>query len=160
MNLQDIFGTSSHLSATQECARAVVVFVYGLLLVRLAGRRVFGKWGALDIVVSVIVGSNLSRTVTGSAELGGTLLATTLLMVLHWVLAQAAAWRPWVSRLVEGASVRVLHRGQLDAQSLLRHCISEADLGEALRGAGLQDLSAAREITLEPSGKLSVLKES
>ena len=64
-----IFGVDAHLSWAQECARAVLVFAYGLLLVRVAGRRIFGKWSALDIIVSIVVGSNLSRALTGSAEL-------------------------------------------------------------------------------------------
>jgi hypothetical protein len=38
-----------------------------------AGRRVFGRWAALDIVVAIVVGSNLSRALTGAAQLGGTL---------------------------------------------------------------------------------------
>src|SRR5689334_3575340 len=83
-----VFGVQGHLLWWQECLRAMLVSAYGLALVRITGRRVFGKWSALDIIVSIIVGSNLSRTLTGGAPLGGTLAATTLLMALHWVLAQ------------------------------------------------------------------------
>ena len=60
-----IFGPLGHLTWWQECNRALVVFIYGLAIMRVAGRRVFGKWAALDIIVSVIVGSNLSRALTG-----------------------------------------------------------------------------------------------
>jgi len=60
-----VFG-GGPLSALQECVRTVLVFAYGLLLVRLAGRRIFGKWSALDIIVSIMVGSNLSRALTRS----------------------------------------------------------------------------------------------
>ena len=95
-----IFGQLGHLSWWQECDRALVVFIYGLAIVRVAGRRVFGKWAALDIIVSVIVGSNLSRALTGQASLGGTLAATTVLMVLHWVLAQAAARAAWLAGIL------------------------------------------------------------
>src|SRR4051794_9298062 len=98
MNLIDIFGATSHITWLQECARGVLIFFYGLALVRLAGRRVFGKWAALDIVVSIIVGSNLSRALTGNAELWGTLAATTLLILLHWILAHAAARSARLSR--------------------------------------------------------------
>lgn len=56
-----VFGPTGHVTGWQECDRALVVFIYGLAIVRIVGRRVFGKWAALDIIVSVIVGSNLSR---------------------------------------------------------------------------------------------------
>jgi uncharacterized membrane protein YcaP (DUF421 family) len=153
-----VFGPTGHVTWGQECARAVLVFAYGLALVRIAGRRVFGKWSALDIVVSIIIGSNLSRALTGSADLVGTLLATTLLMILHWVLARVAARSARLSRLIEGGAVQIARNGQLQATALQRQAVSEADLNEALRQSGLEDPSSARQIILEPSGKINVLK--
>lgn len=153
-----LFGTAGHMTWLQESARAGLLFAFGLAAVRLLGRRVFGKWAALDIIVSVIVGSNLSRALTGNAPLFGTMAATAALLALHWLLAQGAArWRT-VSRFVEGSPVRLFAGGRLDRDVKLRWSISDADVEEALRGAGLDHLAAARELVLEPSGKLSVLK--
>jgi uncharacterized membrane protein YcaP (DUF421 family) len=154
----EIFGTNSDLSWWQECARAVVILFYGLALVRVAGRRVFGKWSALDIVVSIIVGSNLSRALTGSASMMGTLLATTLLMLLHWILAQLAARSPRVSELLEGAQIVLVRDGKVDRARLRKQSISHADLNEALRQQSLEHVGHARLISLEPSGKITVLK--
>ncbi len=67
-----IFGRDDAVDTAQLVARACLIFVYGLVLVRLAGRRVFGRWSALDIIVSIVVGSNLSRALTGNAPLLGT----------------------------------------------------------------------------------------
>lgn len=158
MSLGDVFGTAGLMSWWQECLRALVIFVYGLALVRVAGRRVFGKWSALDIVVSVIVGSNLSRALTGSAPLSGTLAATTLLMVLHWVLAQAAARSPRVSGIVEGSPIELARGGMAGLEALTRHSISHHDLQEALRQSGVEHVDDTRLIVLEPSGKITVLK--
>lgn len=72
MDLSLIFSSIRDITWWQECARTLVVFGYGLVIVRIAGRRVFGKWAALDFIVSMIVGSSLSRAITGSAALGGT----------------------------------------------------------------------------------------
>jgi uncharacterized membrane protein YcaP (DUF421 family) len=157
--MDEIFGPTGEITWVQECARAVVIFLYGLVLVRLAGRRVFGKWSALDIVVSIIIGSNLSRALTGSAALWGTLAATTLLMAMHWVLAHAAARSALLSHVLEGRPVGLGARGQIHEAGRLRHAVSDADLNEALRAAGLDELSGARLIVLEPSGKISVLKD-
>ena len=48
--INNIFGGAAPIGWAQECARAALIFFYGLALVRLAGRRVFGKWAALDIM--------------------------------------------------------------------------------------------------------------
>lgn len=157
--LQALFGETGHIGWLQECARAVVIFVYGLVIIRLAGRRVFGKWAALDIIVSIIAGSSLSRALTGGADLFGTLAATSLLMVLHWVLARFVAVSPRLSRLIEGAPLTIAEAGAADAGRLVRHAVSDADLTEALHAAGLEDMSGARLVVLEPSGKISVLKD-
>lgn len=156
--LTQIFGSKHDLTVAQECARTVVIFVYGLAAVRITGRRVFGKWAALDIVVSIMVGSNLSRALTGSAPFAGTLAATAVLMVLHWLLAHAAArWRA-VSRLVEGAPIELVRQGRHDARISTRQAVSMADLEEAMRQKGLERIEDVHRIVLEPSGKLNVLK--
>ena len=41
---------------------------------------------------------------------------------------------------------------------MLRHGISEADINEALRQSGLTEPGPTRLVTLEPSGKITVLK--
>lgn len=156
--MDDIFGGSAPVTWAQECARAALIFFYGLALVRLAGRRVFGKWAALDIIVSVVIGSNLSRALTGNAPLFGTLAATTLMFALHWVLAHVAARFAPLSTLLEGRVVVLAEGGRPRPDALHRNAVTQADLDEALRGSGLTDLNQTRLLMLEPSGKISVLK--
>ena len=55
-DLDIVFGTMQHVTWWQECIRAIVVFGYGLLPVRLTVRRTFGRWSAPDIVISIILG--------------------------------------------------------------------------------------------------------
>ena len=127
-------------------------------MVRVAGRRVFGKWSALDIIVSIVVGSNLSRALTGNAPLWGTLAATTLLMALHWVLAHASALWPAASRVLEGRPIALAEASRLDETTRKLNAVSEADLNEALRQQGLSGLEKAERVTLEPSGRITIVK--
>jgi uncharacterized membrane protein YcaP (DUF421 family) len=156
MSLQDVFGGTGELTWLQECARAALIFFYGLFLFRIAGRRAFAKWSALDIIVSIVVGSNLSRALTGPVPLGGTLAATTLMMFLHWLFAKLAARSSSFSRLVEGSSVQLAQAGAVAREVLVKHAVSDADLIEAVRSVGLDDTSKTRVVI--PSGKISVLK--
>lgn len=162
-SMDTIFGVgalTTYVQWWQECARAALIFVYGFAVVRITGRRVFGKWAALDIIVSIVIGSNLSRALTGQAPLVGTLAGTTLLMALHWLLAQAAARSPRISKLLEGTMSELMRDGVAKPSTLAREGISEADLNEAVRVAGLAQLSEAQLIALEPSGKISVVKRN
>lgn len=155
-----VFGQKDAVGAAQECARAVLIFVCGWAMIRAMGRRAFGRWSALDIVVVIVVGSNLSRALTGSAPLWGTLAATAVLFGLHQIVAVACASHPAISHFVEGRSIRLGEAGRLIRPALLRHGLSEADVNEALRQHGLTTPDAAQRITLEPSGKITVLKSA
>jgi uncharacterized membrane protein YcaP (DUF421 family) len=156
--LEFVFGPTGHISWWQECARAVVIFAYGLALVRLAGRRIFGRWAALDIVVAIVIGSNLSRALTGNAPFGGTLAASALLVALHWVLAQGVARSKRLAQIFEGSMIVLARAGKVERSQLLQHAISERDIEEALRQTGVEQVSQTRLIALEPSGKITVVK--
>jgi uncharacterized membrane protein YcaP (DUF421 family) len=158
MSIDSIFGPTGHTNWLQECARAAIIFGYGLLLLRVAGRRVFGQWTAIDIIVAIVTGSTLSRALTGNADLFGTLGATTLLMALHWALSRASASWPALSRLLEGAPVRLAQHGRLDSAMLQRNAVSLAALEEAVRRVGLDGPEEARLIVLEASGNITVVK--
>jgi uncharacterized membrane protein YcaP (DUF421 family) len=156
--MHTIFGAKDSVGAGQEAARAVIVFLAGWGMIRLFGRRAFGRWSALDIVVAIVVGSNLSRTLTGSAPLGGTLLATFVLFGLHQLTALAAAAHPKISKFFEGRAMTLGEGGKLDPSELKRHAISDADINEALRQNGIADPAKTRLVMLEPSGKITIVK--
>jgi len=63
-----------------------------------------------------------------------------------------------MSRLLEGQAITIFERGEADHGARLRHSVSQADLDEALRQSGLSSVNDARQVTLEPSGKITVLK--
>jgi uncharacterized membrane protein YcaP (DUF421 family) len=159
--LEGIVGVKDHVGVGQECARAILIFFYGLLVLRFSGRRTFGKWSALDIIVSIIVGSSLSRALTGSASLPGTLAAVAVLVILHVGLSYLVARSESVSRLVEGDAVPLVKNGKLDEQARLRHMISKTDIAEALAAHqldGLEQIEKVKALKLEPNGKLNVIK--
>ncbi len=156
-----IFGVQNHLSTAQESARAVLIFFYGLVLLRLSGPRMFGHWSALDIVVSIVVGSALARAMTGSAPLVGTMAAAAVMAGLHVLLGHLVARSPSLAHLVEGRAVKLIDHGKIDHDARRSHMISEADLHEALRQEGIDGEDHAGNVkvmTLEPSGKISVVK--
>src|SRR6185437_1700945 len=109
-----LFGVKDHVSLSQGCARAVLIFFYGLLLLRISGRRTFGRWSALDIGVSIIVGSALGRALTGNAPLPGTMVAAAVMVGLHVLIANIVARFPRLARIIEGQSIILAEQGRID----------------------------------------------
>jgi uncharacterized membrane protein YcaP (DUF421 family) len=156
-----IFGIQNHLTILQEGARAILIFVYGLLLLRVSGPRMFGRWSALDFVITIMVGSALARAMTGSAPLVGTMVAAAVMAFLHVTLAHCVARSSKLAHALEGKAVTLIDHGQIDHRARIWNKISEADLREALRQEGIdgeEHIDNVKAMTLEPSGKLSVIK--
>ena len=155
----DLFGSQHNVSLAQECARAVVIFFYGFLLLRLSGRRTFADWSAFDIILSFIIGSSLGGALYGAAPFLGTLAAAAALAVLHVLLGHLVASSKTLARAIEGGSVELVVDGRIDHRARRRMMISECDIREALRARGLEDESDVKRIVLEASGAISVIKK-
>src|SRR3954452_25140638 len=110
--MDEIFGTPHNVNLWQECARAALVFAYGFLVLRFSGRRTFGKWSALDFIVSIIIGSSLARVITGEAPIDGTFAAIALMVSMHLALSWAVSHSETMSRLIEGRTVALAQDGK------------------------------------------------
>src|SRR6185437_3558399 len=119
-------------NAAQLCARAVILFFVGIVYIRVAGRRTFSHATPIDIVVALIVGSNLSRAMTGKAPFWPSLAATLLLVLLHRVLAMATLRWGWLAKLAKAKPVVLLRDGVRDEEAMRRHAVGEVDLMESL----------------------------
>lgn len=157
-SLTDLFGSKDQIDVAQECARAVVIFLFGLTMLRLSGRRTFAQWSALDTIIIVVAGSALGRAMTANAPFVPTLAAVAVLVGLHVLFAWGVTGSRLISKAVEGSPIVLGENGTLHEDRLINHLISEADLGEALRKRGINHPSQARIITLEPSGSITVIK--
>ena len=155
--LSDLFGrTGEELTALQMSARAVVIFAFGVALVRIASKRAFGKWDALDIIVSIVIGSNLSRALTGNAPFVPTMAGSLTLILLHAGLAHLAVVIRPLGPLLKGKPARLVTDGTVDESALRRHGIGHHDLEEALRGCGMEDVAKVRSAWIERNGSISV----
>ena len=141
----------------QMCLRASLLFAYGILLLRLAGTRIFGKSVPLDIVMSVIIGSNLSRTLTGNAPMVEVMIATAWLLALHWALAHYAQRHRWFSNLVKGKPHELVRDGTIDWAAMRHEGIGTRDLETALRDGGVDGREDVACATLERDGSISVI---
>lgn len=157
--LYEILGRDGEaLTWWQMSARAAVVLLFGVFLVRAASKRAFGKWDALDIIVSIVIGSNLSRALTGNAPLLPTLAACVTLILLHALLAHAAVLIRPLGPLLKGTASRLVTDGKIDERTMRRHGIGRGDLEEALRCNGVDDLAQVRSAWIERNGSISVVK--
>src|SRR5918995_1339959 len=74
----------------QVAARALLVFLAGLVIVRIGKSRLISRATSLDVILGFTLGSILSRGITGNASLSATFTASIALVALHWLLTRLA----------------------------------------------------------------------
>lgn len=157
--LHALIGTEGEaISWWQMSLRATLIFFLGVLIVRFAATRAFGKWSALDIIFAVVVGSNLGRAMTGSAPFVATMAATLVLVILHGLLARASVRWSWLGAIMKGRSVVLVRDGVADRAKMERAGIGDGDLRTALRSAGHADLRDVRTVSLERNGDITIIE--
>jgi uncharacterized membrane protein YcaP (DUF421 family) len=103
---RELIGPDQGADAQQLCMRAILLFIFGIICIRIAGRRTFAQYSPLDIILALIVGSNISRIMTGKADVLPAGAAT-----LVW--SCCTVFSPW-RRCIGGRSPGWSRHGQCD----------------------------------------------
>lgn len=80
-----------NLNVWQMAVRAVVVYVAAVAMVRLGDKRFMGKNTAFDVILGIILGSVVSRAITGSAPFSPSIGAGFVLVGVHYLKSFAQA---------------------------------------------------------------------
>ena len=146
----------------QIAVRAAVVYLAGVLLVRVGDRRFLGKNAAFDVIFGVVLGSLLGRGIAPSLSVAGAVIGGVVLVGLHWLFALTAFHADWFGRLVKGDAQTLMRDGTIDWAAMRRNHISEKDLLSALRlngrmteprGVGLASLERSGDVSVIPADR-------
>ena len=155
-----IFGQGDQLSELQMCARAVLVFLIAIFYLRLAGKRSFGMNTPLDFVITMLLGSILSRAVTGASPFLPTVLAAGTLVILHRLSGWLAVLSHWFGIVFKGKETLIYHKGRFIKDNMTACMVTENDMRSCLRQI-LQDESfeQVESMYIERNGTISITKK-
>jgi uncharacterized membrane protein YcaP (DUF421 family) len=157
-----VFGQGQDLTALQMSLRGIVMFFITLILIRIGGLRIFGKRDAFDNIIAIMMGALLSRGVTGASSFIGVIAATTLMVLVHRLLAWSAVKNKGVEGLVKGKSAILYTNGKIITRNLIKTSMSIADLMESLRlETQRESLEEVETAIMETNGRISfILKKT
>lgn len=149
---------SLDLDADQMLLRAVITYLIALVFIRLGDKRFLGQNTAFDVILGVVLGSVMSRAVTGNSAFVPTIAAATALVAMHWLLAFVSFRSRRVSGFVKGAPRVLIENGELQHDNMRRSHIAQGDLTQALHvDTGTQDLDKVEAAYLERSGDITFI---
>lgn len=151
-------GSGQDLSALDMAIRAIFVYGLALIYIRLADKRLLGKNAAFDFVLAIILGSVLSRAVTGNSPFFPTVAAGLVLIGIHWLMAAAAFHSDRIGKVIKGSERTLIEDGEIRWHEMRKSHISKRDLLAAMRLNGrvtyIHDVKLAR---FERNGDISVI---
>lgn len=146
------------LAIWQMALRAVLVYIAGLVLVRLGEKRFIGKFSAFDVIMGIMLGSILSRAITTAEGFFAVLAAALVLILMHYAFATLAYHSDWFGDLIKGGTRTLVLDGRIQWDAMRHGHISEKDLTSALReNARTDDVGKVKRALLERSGNISAI---
>ena len=140
-------------------ARAAIVYLALLVMVRLTGKRTVGQFTPFDLIVVMLLAEAVSGSVSGQdGSLVGGLIAAITLVALDVLIAVSTSRSKRIDTLVEGNPVVIGRNGVIYKDVLKRERVSESDVEKSLREADC-DVEEMRMAILEADGRISVLKK-
>jgi uncharacterized membrane protein YcaP (DUF421 family) len=160
--LDNVFGLSlksEQLGYGHMAARAALMYMLLIVIVRSAKKRFLSNATAFDFILTVMIGSVAARAMTGGAPFFPAMLGVVVMVGIHWIISWSARGSATFSHLVKGHDTLLIKEGEVLEKPLASAHMSHDDLDEDLREKSVSKPSLVKEARLERSGKLSVIKK-
>ena len=139
--------------------RAIVVYVFVGIALRVAGRRELGQMTTFDLVLLLVLANAVQNSINaGDNSLGGGLISATTLLVINFAVGEATyRWR-WFERLVQGRPLPLVRNGRLVLRNMKRERVTLEELRSALRKQGIDGVTQCKHAVLESDGTLTAVR--
>jgi uncharacterized membrane protein YcaP (DUF421 family) len=144
------------LPVAEKILRPIIVYLFLIFGLRLAGKREMAQLNPFDLVVLLTISNTVQNAIIGddNSVTGGLIGAATLLLVNH-VVVRYLYGHETLERLVEGDSTVLVKGGVVQADRLRQELVTIVELESAAHKQGFSSLDDVDRAVLEPGGAIS-----
>ena len=152
--IHDMFVLS--LPIAEKILRPIVVYVFLIIGLRLAGKREMAQLNPFDLVVLLTISNTVQNAIIGedNSVTGGLIGAATLLIVNH-VVVRYLYGHERLEQIVEGAPSVLIEGGAVQPETLRKELVTERELETAAHKQGFTNLSEVERAVLDSGGTIS-----
>ena len=145
----------------EDVACPILVYVFLLIGLRLAGKRELAQLNAFDLIVLLTLSNTVQNAIIGNdnSVSGGVIGASTLLVVNYLVVRVAHRYKKF-DQLIEGRSEILMRGGKIVQGHLDRELITHAQLVAAAHKQGIGSLHDVERCILEPTGTITFVQKT
>ena len=141
--------------------RAVIIYVFVLLVIRLMGKRQLGEMQPFELVITLIIADLACIPMAEVAvPLGHGLIPIFTILVLHFLICVISRKWPWARYVISGRPAIVISPDGINYNELKKLNMTLDDLIEALRGCNVFKLGDVSYAIIETNGKMCCITKS
>src|SRR5213594_1842432 len=147
-----------HLGApvAEKVLRAVVVYAFLVVGLRLAGKRELAQLNPFDLVVLLTLSNTVQNAIIGDDNsVTGGIIGASALLVVNFLVVRFLYRHERLERLVEGDPDVLIENGKVLTDRLSAELITLPELESAAHKQGFASLDDVDRAVLEPGGTIS-----
>lgn len=143
----------------ESVIRAVVVYVFVLVIFRIAGKRTLSQTSEFEFVLLLIIGETVQDAlIDGDHSLTNAFVLIATLIGMSITLALARQRWPGVTRWLDGLPVLVVRKGATVQEVMRAERVDEDDILAAGRAThGLSRIDQIEHAVVEENGEITVV---
>jgi uncharacterized membrane protein YcaP (DUF421 family) len=144
------------IPVAEKILRPIVVYLFLVIALRLAGKRELAQLNPFDLVVLLTLSNTVQNAIIGddNSVTGGIIGAATLLLV-NFIVVRILFRHEKLDQLIEGEPTVLIEHGKILGDMLTKEVLSLTELEAAAHKQGFGDLREVDRATLDPSGTIS-----
>lgn len=140
--------------------RAVSVYVFIIIAIRLFGKKELTQLSVIDLVFILLISNAVQNAMVGSnTSLEGGLVAAGALFVTNYILKRLIYKFQSVGKLIQGEPIMLIYNGLVQNENLEKAGFTIYELEAAVREHGIENIKKVDLAMLEVDGNISVLSE-
>lgn len=144
-------------SVGEKVLRAILIYLFLLLVLRVGGKRELGQLNTMDFIVLLAVANAVQNGIIGNDNsVTGAVIGATTLVAVNLIAVVVAIRSPLARRYLIGVPTVLVEDGVVNRRNLRRERMSLDDLDQAISEAGAADISQVKRAVIEPNGRVVV----
>lgn len=140
--------------------RAIIIYIFVLIVMRLMGKREIGQLQPFELVISMMIADLASIPLTESGvPLFKGIISILGLLIMHLLISVINMKSVILRGIICGKPNMLIYRGKINEKALVKERFTINELQEKLRTNGVMSLGDVEYAILETSGDLSVVQK-
>jgi uncharacterized membrane protein YcaP (DUF421 family) len=145
------------LPLVEKILRPVIVYIFLVIALRLAGKRELAQLNPFDFVVLMSLSNTVQNAIIGedNSVLGG-LIGAASLLAINAVVVRLLYTHPKLEEIAEGKPDALIEKGKLNLAHMKREQITKEELAVVAMRQGFRSLDEVESAVLEPGGAIAM----